>query len=820
MRSFVSLLMMLALLGCEQERAFGKNDGGEGGTGDVGAGGSIGTGGSGGGGVGGKGGKGGKGGGSGGGQLGCVRPPKGCTSNGLEACEDVCRHTISDPQACGGCGKKCTEGERCFKGVCRRACGERVSLRGHTPRIKLGEEADGMAFGDFDRDGIVDVVVCLPIERRIAVLHRTQGRKLKPPLFYETGGKFTRAAVMDLNRDGWPDLVLASTFRNSSDIGVIWNREGEFRDAEILIGGLGTVSKLEVRDLDRDGIDDLVVAAFSGVVGWFPGLPEGGIGEIRGMSISRASDLLVEDIDRDGNLDILVASKDEKKIWLLWGDGVGNFSGSALQLDGEPFGLSILESDDLPTLVVGENGDVTRIVGFEQSQARAFDDAKLVSGQGQTQSRMQVADLDGDGMPDLITVPKGEARVRVEPLSSLAERPSLLYPIGAPILDMEVLDWDLDGFPDVVVSDVSGHFSVFFGEGSLVFSSAKETEIGDRIVQILPGDFDGDGRDDVLLIRGRGPPLDLRRGRDDWTVGREPVGPELRASSGAVGDFNGDGVLDVAIAEREDQGSLVVFLGDGKGDFEQVHRTTIGKVYKLVAADFDGDGILDLAGSANTDGRVRIFRGMGGGDFEPWQDVVVKSFPGGLVAADLDGDGWTDLAVARNGAERISLFYNDGKGKLEPCGELIGGLGPLSLQSGDVDGDGLLDLVVGNWDGESVTIHFQQQGGGWQREDTFLGSPLPWESAAVRQVMVADLDGDGTNELLVARWDGNLHVLQVGADRKFTWREASNLGEDVFSAGLADMNGDGLLDMVVGTGARLRVIDGSCEGANFVSEED
>jgi hypothetical protein len=124
-----------------------------------------------------------------------------------------------------------------------------------------------------------------------------------------------------------------------------------------------------------------------------------------------------------------------------------------------------------------------------------------------------------------------------------------------------------------------------------------------------------------------------------------------------VGDLNGDGVLDLAVANSGNN-TVSVLLGTGDGTFGDARNFSAGIGPQSVATgDFDGDGVLDLV---VTSGTVRVLRGNGDGMFRTTPvSYAVGSGPTSVALADFNGDGWPDLAVTNDGGG-VSILDNDG----------------------------------------------------------------------------------------------------------------------------------------------------------------
>ncbi len=173
----------------------------------------------------------------------------------------------------------------------------------------------------------------------------------------------------------------------------------------------------------------------------------------------------------------------------------------------------------------------------------------------------------------------------------------------------------------------------------------------------------------------------------------------------AVGDFNGDGLVDLAVADYGDdfgngQG-MSVLLGQGDGTFQPAIHYAAGSGPKSVAVgDFNGDGLLDLA--VANGGSVSVFLGSSDGSFQPAQNFAAGLGPESVAVGDFNGDGILDLAVAGLSGTRVLLGNGDGSFQTT-YGSYVTGAS-TSVACGDFNGDGLPDLAVTDGPGNRVSI--------------------------------------------------------------------------------------------------------------------
>ncbi len=455
------------------------------------------------------------------------------------------------------------------------------------------------------------------------------------------------------------------------------------------------------------------------------------------------------------------------------------------------------------------------------------------------------ADLDADGIPDLVTV-----NWRIDALHVLLGRglegrgdgtfePAVAYPCGDLPEWLVIADFDADGVLDLATANRnSGDVTVLRGQGSGgrgdgTFGPPASYPVGPAPKHLAVADLDADGILDLVvacrgsadfsesvgLLRGHG-----LGGRGDGTFAPvEHLAADFLASWVAVSDLDADGILDLVVSDFE-YARLHVYRGqgaDGRGD--GTFRTPAARVALpgfprgVAVGDLDADAIPDLAIALDADDEMQILVGQGSGGigsaaFLPHTRLEVGGqYPFEIALVDLDRDHVRDVVTANANTHDLSVFRGlgdggHGNGFFAPAQRFAltqepSSGGPEGLAAADFNGDGLLDLAANDTSANSLFV-LPGQGSGARPTGVLRalpGSPLPGAPSAG---LVADLDLDGRPDVALLRDGQHLHVL-LGAGPDDAWSGALGAPLDLALPGrasalaVADFAFDGIPDLVV-----------------------
>jgi flagellin-like hook-associated protein FlgL len=235
---------------------------------------------------------------------------------------------------------------------------------------------------------------------------------------------------------------------------------------------------------------------------------------------------------------------------------------------------------------------------------------------------------------------------------------------------------------------------------------------------------------------------------------------EIFGSSIALGDLNGDGALDIAVGGSSSGGRAMVLLNNGAASFNVSASYTTESSYSasITLGDISGDGVLDLvtAGSASGAGRATVRLGAGDGTFRTALSYAAESVASRAVKlADLNNDGRLDLITAGNGGGgAFTVRLGTGAGIFGSATSFSADAsGSSSLAMGDINADGNLDIVTGGTAGSqisSATVRLGDGRGGFSGATTYTASSLMDFFYSLHDIELSDLTGDGNLDLITA----------------------------------------------------------------------
>jgi hypothetical protein len=519
-------------------------------------------------------------------------------------------------------------------------------------------------------------------------------------------------AVADVNGDGRPDLVVANPDTNTVSV-LLGNGDGTFAPPRAVTGG----SSVAVVDVNGDGKPDLVVTNFYvGTVSVLPGNGDGTFGPPQTFATSTApSSVAVADIDGDGRPDLVVASASDNTVSMLPGNGDGTFGPpQALVTGSYPRSVAVADvngdgspdlviANALPTLFdygIGRSGNLTVRVLLGNGDGTFGPPQAFAT--GSTPSSVAVADVNGDGRPDLVVANTGDNTV-----SALLNKGDGSFTFATPLSGVGLrntpllADLNRDHIPDSVVLNRAGHILLRKG---------------------LPG---SDNRFT--------PPVTLN---DPAHLGRDRPARDLAVMHFGVGwaIAMADALPDPTLSSPSHPFVYTVSLYRVTAQGWVTRSTAFSTTRlptRIAAADLTGSGLDDLIIANSLDNSIQVAFQQADGTFSPAITLSTGAAPSDISVVDVNGDGLPDIVVSNQVSGDVSVFLNDqrhsfSQGYRFRAGTSLYGLDTtsatpavssevesVSLAAGDFTGSGRADLVVVNRGTHSFSVLSNDGRGGF-----------------------------------------------------------------------------------------------------------
>jgi hypothetical protein len=619
-----------------------------------------------------------------------------------------------------------------------------------------GASPSAMVAADFRRDGKIDLAIANENAGTVSILLGKLNGSFQTRVDYPVGSDPIGDVAADFNGDGKPDLAVAN--QNDSTVSVLFgNGDGTFQSQIVIaVGTLPT--SFASGDFNGDHKVDLITSCpGAGVVSVLLNNGDGSFTRVdssSGVFSPDISRLAVGDFNQDGNLDVVVSSNTLQKLFLLAGDGNGSFQ--------SPSAIS--------------NSAIGGVYA------------------------LFAADVNHDGKPDLVANIGGPSGIEVllgkgdgtflQPVISPSESP----------ISVAITDLNGDGRPDLAVTNpIINSVDLYIGKGDGSFAKPKSVGLSQTVYgpnSTVAADFNGDGKVDLAVAETNFPhgKISVVLGNGKGTFGTPHNSSLVSAAINnqdemLMGDFNGDGKPDLVIMDDYSTG-FQVLLGNGDGTFQPPIDTQLNTSLNFAVGDFNSDGKTDVVVTTSANGQtlVSIYLSNGDGTFRLGVQFA-ESF-GGITVADVNNDRKLDLVFTSFGQPLLVMLGNGDGTFQKPI------FGPSAIYSGpavirDFNGDAKPDIAVGTYNGIAL---LQGNGDGTFQSPVYSNSTIQF----CCQMVAADVNHDGKPDLInVVNSYVSVYVMLGNGDGTFQPARTYNANGQVFSGNMVtgDFNSDGVADI-------------------------
>jgi hypothetical protein len=556
----------------------------------------------------------------------------------------------------------------------------------------------GMAVADFNHDGNMDLVVGDSV--LMVLLGNGDGTFQSLLYVSDSFPSVSSLAVGDFNRDGKPDLVATA---GNSVLVFLQSGDGSFQlgsypyNQYVSYPTGGSACAVLVGDFNADGNADVITTNCNdNSVSVLLGNGDGTFRPHLDSPVGNGpTSLAAGDLNGDGKLDLIVTDTGDGAISLLVGSGDGTFQALPYSATGNgPAATSVADfnGDGVMDVAVANQADnsVSILLGKGDGTYQAHVD--YATGKGPYS--VVTGDFNGDGKQDL-----------------------------------------------AVANNSDNSVSILLGKGDGTYQTHVDYATGKGPYSVITGDFNNDGKQDLAVANNTDNSVSILLGKGDGTfqahvdyaAGKGPY-------SVVTGDFNGDGVPDLAVVGFaidclpphycSADGTIVILLGNGHGTFHAGATYTVADnlTYPAAAAvgDFNGDGKLDLV-VANPgwdfvyisqwqSGSIAVLLGNGDGTLQPpvtysccGESPVDTVAPSSVAVGDVNGDGVQDLVVTDLITNWVGVLLGKGDGTFQPPTRYAGGQGHSAATLADLNSDGAPDVLFAT-PGNAVGVLFNLRG--------------------------------------------------------------------------------------------------------------
>ncbi|CAF3577720.1 unnamed protein product [Adineta steineri] len=681
-----------------------------------------------------------------------------------------------------------------------------------------------LVVSDLNNDGKLDIIVANHGTNNIGILAGQGNGTFEIQVIISTGYESQpySVAVYDLNNDTYMDIVVACSGLNTIDV-LLGFGNGSFTiPYKYSTNNNSFPLSLAIGDFDNDNQLDIAVASYQGEsVGIFFGY---GNGFFRDQMIFFSVDynfnpysIAAGDFNGDNRLDIAVVNYDYNYVDIVltyrnytflsqntYSKGTQSYPGSVAVAD--------FNNDKLLDIAVANYGtnNIDIFLGYSNGTSLSTQ-ITYSTGDNSHPNAVTIGDFNNDKQVDIVVANSGTNNIGIF-LSygngSFSSQTTYSTGTDSLPLDLAVGDFNNDGQLDVVVANYWGFtIGIFLGYGNGTFSTQQIYPTGNlsRPRSVAIGDFNNDSRLDIAVANYGGYNVGVFLGYGNGAFADQisylaPIG--TGPYDIAIGDLNNDNHQDIIITLLTGQ-SILIFFGYGNGTFVQGNTYSTGsgsQPLSITVGDLNNDNQLDIVVANCLTDNVVVFFGEGGGNFPNQRTYSTgnNSCPTWIILRDINNDNILDIVVADNGTNMIGIFLGSSymNGILEDTYSTGSSPHPHGLALGDFNHDDQLDIVIANYNLNNVGVLLGHTNGTFPLQTVFSTGDLSFPTS----VAVDDLNNDNELDIIVANSaTENIGILYGYGNGSFTNLNmySTGVGSIPQAVTTGDFNNDKKVDIVV-----------------------
>ncbi|CAF4505415.1 unnamed protein product, partial [Rotaria sp. Silwood2] len=592
-----------------------------------------------------------------------------------------------------------------------------------------GSQPNSLASGDFNNDNLLDIVITNQGTDTIGLLMGFNYSSFENKVIYSTGylSAPSSAEIGDLNNDNRLDIVVCNYGTNDLAI-FLGHSDGTFalqtnihitgsRARGVILGNFNNDNYLDIATVNW-GLNSIAV-----LLGYGNGTFAAPLFYSAGFA-SRPTSINFGDFNHDNYFDIVIAKYGLDSVGIFLGYGNGRFDSVKTYSTGEgsgPASVTVYDLNNDTFMDILTANAVSNSIGilFGYGDGRFKDIKTYASGIGTTPYYAAAADFNNDTILDIAVALYGTGDIGILLGYGNGDFSSVMtYKTGSVggAQNLNFGDFNNDSYLDIAIANsANGNVGVLFGYGNGYFMSITlyVNDASLALYRILVSDFNYDTRLDLAFVDSNGNNLWILLQTGKKYFGSQKTLPSYKGSkpsSIAVGDFNNDKWLDIAVANYGTD-NIGILIGQGNGNFNNMITYSTGSGSQplgIALGDINNDTLLDIVVANSGTDNIGIFFGNYNGTFAALTMYSTEkgSRPVSVAISDFNSDQILDIVVANFGANNVGMFEGHGNGTLKKQTTYSVGYGahPNKVTFGKFTNNDWMDIAVANYDTDTVLL--------------------------------------------------------------------------------------------------------------------